>query len=126
MNVLVAENRGVTAKLLRHAGHDVTIARSGLEVGELTARRSFHAIVLGPLGPGTESLMVCDALRRQGNAIPIVLLVSRDGVEARVEGLDAGADDCLPVGCQVDELLARLRALVRRTVAAEPTRRPSQ
>jgi two-component system response regulator MprA len=87
----------------------------------LTAQCSFDAVVLGPLGPGTESLTVCDALRRQASVLPIVLLVSRDGVEARVEGLDAGADDCLPVGCQVDELLARLRALLRRIAAVEPS-----
>jgi CheY-like chemotaxis protein len=63
VNVLVAENRAITAKLLQRAGHDVTVARSGREVRELTARRSFDAVVLGPLGAGTESLMVCDALQ---------------------------------------------------------------
>ena len=115
MNVLVVEKGELMAKPLRSAGHDVTVARSGREVRDLTERRSFDAVVLGPLRPETESLMVCDALRRDGGAPPIVLLVPQDAVEARVKGLDAGADDCLPVDCPVEELLARLRALVRRT-----------
>ncbi len=59
--------------------------------------------------------MVCVDLRRDGSTLPIVLLVPPNAVEARVMGLDAGADDCLAVDCPVDELLARLRALVRRT-----------
>ena len=119
MNILVAENHEVAAKALQRAGHEVTVARSRIEVRDLTAKRSFDAVVLGPLGPATESFSVCDGLRRQGITVPIVLLVPQGGVEARVKGLDAGADDCVPVGCAVDELLARLRALVRRTARLE-------
>lgn len=79
---------------------------------------SFDAILLGGAGPEAASLSVCVDLRRTGARTPILLLVARDAAETRVEGLDAGADDCIAVSCPFDELLARLRALVRRATAS--------
>jgi DNA-binding response OmpR family regulator len=114
VNVLVVERYEVTAGALRRAGHDVTVARNEGDVRGLTASGSFDAVVLGNLGSGDQTLKLCDALRSEGVALPVVLIVPRDGVEARIEGLDAGADACVGFGCPPDELLARLRALVRR------------
>ena len=114
MNVLVAESKEATARPLRRGGHDVTVARSGRDVCALMRSDSFDAVVLGILDPGDQTLTLCDALRREGVRLPIVLIVAQDAVEDRIEGLDAGADDCVGIGCPADELLARLRALVRR------------
>jgi two-component system response regulator QseB len=115
MNLLVVESDGATAGSLRRAGHDVTVARSERDVRALAASGSFDAVVLGKLRFGDQNLTLCGALRREGVALPIVLIVARDRVESRIAGLDAGADDCVGTGCPADELLARLRALVRRS-----------
>jgi DNA-binding response OmpR family regulator len=115
VNLLVVESDEAMAGSLRRAGHDVTVARSERDVRAFTASGSFDAVVLGKLGPGDRNLALCGALRRDGVGLPIVLIVARDGVESRIEGLDAGADDCVGTGCPADELLARLRALVRRS-----------
>jgi DNA-binding response OmpR family regulator len=117
VNVLVVETKEALARPLRKAGHEVTIAASSAAARHLAATGPFDAVVLGPIGPIATSLAACDELRRDGIALPILLLVAEDAVEARVRGLDAGADDCLGLACPVDELLARLRALVRRSVA---------
>ncbi len=114
MNVLVAENKDATATSLRRAGHQVTVVRSGRDVCGLTRSDSFDAVVIGILTPGDQTLTLCDALRREGVRLPIVLILAEDVVDDRVEGLNAGADDCVGVECPADELLARLRALVRR------------
>ena len=117
MNVLVIESEEVLAWPLRKAGHEVTVAASGSAARRLAATGPFDALVLGTIGPAAASLQACDELRRDGIALPILLFVAEDAAEARVQGLDAGADDCLGLGCAVDELLARLRALVRRSAA---------
>ena len=115
MNVLVAEEHDSTAMLLRAAGHDVTVARNGQEVRELAEERAFDVVVLTIHSTGPDGPQLCDALRSVNAGLPIVLLVAHDDVEDRIRALDAGADDCMPIDCAVDELLARLRALVRRT-----------
>jgi two-component system phosphate regulon response regulator OmpR len=115
VNVLVVGSEGATAERLRRAGHNVTLARGESDVRALIAGRAVDAVILGDLGSGNRNLSVCSSLRRGGVALPIVLIAGRGGVEARIEGLDAGADDCVEIDCPADELLARLRALVRRT-----------
>jgi two-component system response regulator MprA len=70
--------------------------------------------------PGYDGLDVTRRLRREGNRVPILLLTARDAVGDRVDGLDAGADDYLPKPFALEELLARLRALLRRSVDSEP------
>jgi DNA-binding response OmpR family regulator len=114
VNVLVFESEEATADSIRRAGHGVTVTRDARDVCALTASGSVDAVVLGRSDPEDESLTVCEVLRRDGVALPIVLIVAGNGVEARIEALDAGADDCVETGCHGDELLARLRALVRR------------
>jgi two-component system response regulator MprA len=114
VNVLVVESEESMAGRLRRAGQEVTVARDARDLCNLTMSGSFDAVVLGMLGSGSQSLSVCNALRGRGVALPIVLIVARDEVESRIQGLDGGADDCVGFGCPADELLARLRALVRR------------
>ena len=78
------------------------------------------ALVLDVMMPVLDGLAVCRRLRDLGDRVPILVLTARDSVTDRVEGLDAGADDYLVKPVALDELLARLRALLRRTVTAEP------
>jgi two-component system, OmpR family, manganese sensing response regulator len=115
VNLLVVELESVIAGLLLAAGHEVTAAASGIDARVAASISSFDAIVVGRLGAERSGLEFCDQLRQNGVATPIFLLVESEAVEARVQGLDAGADDCLGLGCPADELLARLRALVRRS-----------
>jgi DNA-binding response OmpR family regulator len=121
MKVLVAESEEALAGPLRRAGHEVTVAIAAHDIRELTASRSFDAVVLGMMRPETQSLALCHTLRRDGIGVPIVLFVSGDAVEERIAGLEAGADQCLGVGCPNEELLARLRALVRRSLSGSGT-----
>jgi DNA-binding response OmpR family regulator len=114
VNVLVFDSEEATADPIRRAGHDVTVARSAREACALATSGSFDALVLVNSSPDDRNLSVCEALRRDGVAVPIVLIVASEAVEARIEGLAAGADDCVGTACASDELLARLRALVRR------------
>lgn len=99
---------------LRFNGYDVLLAADGEEaIGTLT-RASPHAIVLDVMMPKLDGLATCRALRASGNDVPILMLTARDDVSDRVSGLDAGADDYLPKPFALEELLARLRALLRR------------
>jgi two-component system response regulator MprA len=77
--------------------------------------------VLDVMMPGYDGLDVTRRLRREGNRVPVLLLTARDAVGDRVDGLDAGADDYLPKPFALEELLARLRALLRRSADAQPT-----
>jgi DNA-binding response OmpR family regulator len=121
LNVLLVENDELMAQPLRRAGQAVTVASSSEEARRLAATGSFDAVVLGRIQPEAASLTVCSDLRREGASTPILLLVGRDTSETRVQGLDAGADDCVALSSPVEELLARLRALVRRSATSRPT-----
>src|SRR5512135_3104833 len=80
----------------------------------------YDAIVLDVMLPGVDGLDVCRRLRRDGVWTPVLMLTARDAIEDRVSGLDTGADDYLTKPFSFDELLARLRALVRRAPAERP------
>jgi DNA-binding response OmpR family regulator len=108
------------AQPLRQAGYEVTVATSSKDARRLAMSGSFDAVVLGKIRPEAAILSICSALRRDGAGTPILLLVGRDAAEMRVQGLDAGADDCIALTSPFDELLARLRALVRRASAPRP------
>src|SRR3972149_5895246 len=73
-----------------------------------------RAVMLDIMPPGVAGMTACRALRQSGYAGPVLMLTARDGIRDRVTGLDSGADDYLPKPCEFDELLARLRALMRR------------
>ena len=118
MLVLVADDDRAVREALERAlqlnGFDVALAADGNEALSATAERTPDALVLDVMMPGYDGLDVTRRLRREGNRVPILLLTARDAVGDRVEGLDAGADDYLPKPFALEELLARLRALLRR------------
>ena len=90
----------------------LTTARQALD--RLGAATQADAVILDVLMPGIDGLEVCRRLRAGGNAVPVLMLTARAEVDSRVAGLDAGADDYLPKPFALAELLARLRALLRR------------
>lgn len=117
--VLVVEDdeeiASVLQRSLRTEGYEVALSGDGVEA--LDVSRTFVPdLVILDLGlPGMDGMEVARSLRRDGSEeVPILMLTARDAVESRVEGLDAGADDYLVKPFERDELLARLRALLRR------------
>src|SRR5262245_59529170 len=99
---------------LIEAGYAVDAAYDGQEGQEFAESTPYDAIVLDVMLPKKDGLEVCRVLRRQRVNVPIIMLTARDTVNDRVCGLDSGADDYLVKPFAIDELLARLRALLRR------------
>src|SRR5712671_379094 len=117
MLVLVADDDRAVREALERA---LQLASDGDAALAAISQRTPDAVVLDVMMPGYDGLDVTRRLRREGNRVPVLLLTARDAVGDRVEGLDAGADDYLPKPFALDELLARLRALLRRTLAQDP------
>jgi two-component system response regulator MprA len=119
MRVLVVDDeppvRTALERALRLAGYDVALAGDGEHALREVAGAAPDAIVLDVLMPGLDGLEVCRRIRSAGDTTPFLMLTARDTVSDRVAGLDAGADDYLVKPFALDELLARLRALLRRT-----------
>ena len=100
---------------LRDAGYSVDWVRDGESAATALAAPSGHQAVLLYLGlPGQDGLQVLRRVRARGDAIPVIIITARDAVEDRIAGLDVGADDYMVKPFDVDELLARLRAVIRR------------
>jgi DNA-binding response OmpR family regulator len=115
--LLVEDDRQLRASVgrgLREAGYDVAEAADGEEALGRATTVPFDCIVLDILLPGMDGIAVCRQLRARGEWLPILLLTALDAVEDRIAGLDAGADDYLSKPFDFGELLARLRALMRR------------
>jgi two-component system OmpR family response regulator len=125
MRILVVEDEVKMAGLLRRGlveeGHAVDVARTGGDALWMAGAAAYDAVVLDLMLPGVDGLEVCRRLREEGIWAPVLMLTARDAVEDRVAGLDAGADDYLPKPFSFAELLARLRALVRRGTPSRPT-----
>jgi two-component system, OmpR family, response regulator len=125
MRILVVEDDPKMAGLLRRGlleeGHAPDVAQVGDDALWMAKAVEYDAIVLDLLLPGIDGVEVCRRLRRDGVWSPILMLTARDGVDDRVAGLDAGADDYLPKPFSFSELLARLRALVRRGSPERPS-----
>ena len=123
MRILVVDDeravRDALERALRLEGYEVDTAPDGQEALVSLARRSVDAIVLDVLMPVVDGLETCRTLRRQGDATPVLMLTARHQVSDRVAGLDAGADDYLVKPFALEELLARLRALLRRTIGGD-------
>ena len=119
MKVLVVDDepalRSALERALRLEGHEVALARDGREALERWAADAPDAVVLDVLMPFVDGLEVCRQRRGRGDRTPVLMLTARDAVADRVAGLDAGADDYLVKPFALDELRARLRALLRRT-----------
>jgi two-component system response regulator MprA len=120
MNVLVADDDAVVRdsieRALRVNGFDVELAGDGVEALEQIESSPVDALVLDILMPRVDGLAVCRSLRDAGSTLPILMLTARDSVPERVQGLEAGADDYLGKPFALEELLARLRALLRRAL----------
>lgn len=124
--VLVVEDEVKLAQFieleLKYEGYEVTAANDGLS-GLSAARESNpDLIILDWMMPGISGLEICRRLRDTGNKVPIILLTAKDEVSDRVAGLDAGADDYVVKPFSVEELLARVRANLRRTQEDDPDR----
>jgi two-component system, OmpR family, response regulator MprA len=123
MKILVVDDERAVRESLRRAlelqGYEVELASDGAEALErLNGNGQPDAVVLDILMPGIDGLEVCRQLRGRGNSVPVLMLTARDAVGDRVAGLDAGADDYLVKPFALEELLARVRALLRRTSPA--------
>jgi DNA-binding response OmpR family regulator len=119
MRVLVVEDDPRLSKALvqglREEGYTVDAATDGPTADLLVHDTDFDAVVLDVMLPGKDGLSLCRAWRQRGQTVPVLLLTARDLVGDRVAGLDAGADDYLSKPFAFEELLARLRALIRRS-----------
>ena len=113
------ELRAALTRALRLDGYDVTAVSNGLKALETIPELKPDVVVLDLMMPYVGGLEVCRRLRAKGDRTPILVLTARDQVGDRVEGLDAGADDYLVKPFALDELRARLRALLRRARPAE-------
>jgi two-component system response regulator MprA len=116
--LVVDDDRAVRESLRRSLsfnGYTVDLAEDGVEALEAINNERPDALVLDVMMPRLDGLEVCRQLRSTGDDLPILVLTARDSVSERVSGLDAGADDYLPKPFALEELLARLRALLRRT-----------
>ena len=124
MRLLVVEDEvkmaGLLVRGLREDGHAVDVARTGDDALWMGQAVEYDAVVLDLMLPGIDGVSVCRAWRENGVWTPVLMLTARDGVEDRVAGLDAGADDYLPKPFSFAELNARLRALARRGVLERP------
>src|SRR5258705_8302313 len=118
MRILIVEDeRGlasVVTRALRENAYDVDLADTGEKAIELATQSPYDTILLDVRLPGLSGIQVCRHLRAARIDTPILMLTARTLVEQRVEGLDAGADDYLAKPFAIAELLARVRALVRR------------
>jgi two-component system response regulator MprA len=120
--VLIADDdRAIRESLLRALeleGYDVTVVADGVSALAAVRRTPMDVLILDVMMPGVDGLGVCQVLRADGDHTPVLMLTARVETADRVAGLDAGADDYLPKPFELDELLARLRALLRRASPA--------
>jgi two-component system response regulator MprA len=118
MRILVVDDDRAVRESLRRSlafnGYQVDLAVDGKAALEAVQQRRPDAMVLDVMMPRLDGLEVCRRMREAGDELPILVLTARDAVSDRVAGLDAGADDYLPKPFALEELLARLRALLRR------------
>jgi two-component system response regulator MprA len=125
MAILVVDDdtrlRNALRRVLVSNGFEVEVAANGTEALARLDARVFDAMVLDVMMPGSDGIEVCEQLRASGNELPVLMLTARDAVRDRVTGLEAGADDYLVKPFANEELVARVRALLRRAGAGAET-----
>ena len=126
MKILVVDDERAVRESLRRAleleGYQIELAADGqeaLERLEANGDGQPDAVILDVLMPNVDGLEVCRRLRRSGNRVPVLMLTARDEIDNRVAGLDAGADDYVTKPFALEELVARVRALLRRASAGD-------
>jgi two-component system response regulator MprA len=124
MKILVVDDERAVRESLRRAleleGYEIELAGDGSEaLYRLDSNEEPDAMILDVLMPGVDGLEVCRRLRGSGSKLPVLMLTARTEVEDRVAGLDAGADDYVTKPFALEELLARVRALLRRTTEGD-------
>ncbi|MCU0857865.1 MAG: response regulator transcription factor [Pontiellaceae bacterium] len=119
MNVLLVEDEAKIAsfvcKGLEAAGFSITVSDDGNQALELATTGSFDVILLDIMLPGRDGLSILKELRERRNTVPVILITARSEINQRVEGLELGADDYITKPFFMDELIARVKAVVRRT-----------
>lgn len=118
MRILLVEDDGDVARFIRRGltenAYAVDVAEDGEQALYLASLSAYDAIILDLLIPAPDGMEVCRSLRASGSTVPVLMLTARGSVDDRIAGLDAGADDYLAKPFEFGELLARLRALLRR------------
>jgi len=126
MRILLVEDDAriarFVAKGLREQAYAVDVSSSGDDALYQAAINTYDLVILDVLIPGHNGFEVCRQLRKSGQRMPILMLTARDAVEDRITGLDHGADDYLTKPFEFRELLARLRALLRRSGELRPAK----
>jgi two-component system copper resistance phosphate regulon response regulator CusR len=124
MRILLVEDDSRIARFvsqaLREQAYAVDATADGEDALYKASVNDYDAVILDLLIPGRDGFEVCRELRASGSSVPVIMLTARDAVPDRVAGLDSGADDYLTKPFEVAELLARLRALLRRGLAVRP------
>jgi DNA-binding response OmpR family regulator len=124
MRVLLVEDDSriahFVAKGLREQSYAVDVAGTGEQALYQVAINTYDIVILDVMIPEPDGFAVCKQVRKSGHKMPILMLTARDAIEDRIEGLDRGADDYLTKPFEFRELLARMRALLRRPAAIQP------
>ncbi|OCQ95550.1 DNA-binding response regulator [Oscillatoriales cyanobacterium USR001] len=107
------------SRVLNREGYEVDVADNGTKGCEFAAEKNYDLLILDWMLPGQTGLAICQKLRSQDRTTPVLFLTAKDTLDDRVQGLDAGADDYLVKPFELRELLARVRALLRRNSSAE-------
>jgi two-component system, OmpR family, manganese sensing response regulator len=128
MNILLVDDEDELIRPLRRVlereGYQVDVATDGLAGQRLALEQPYDLLILDWMMPGASGLDICRELRRSGRSTPVLFLTAKDTIDDRVAGLDAGADDYLVKPFELRELLARVRARVRRPGGPEPSEEP--
>jgi DNA-binding response OmpR family regulator len=124
LHILIVEDEPKLSQFMRmeltQEGYQVTVAEDGITGLTLAREQHPDLILLDWMLPGLSGLEVCHRLRTTGDKVPVILLTARDDIRDRVAGLDAGADDYVVKPFSIEELLARVRANLRRTQEEDP------
>lgn len=123
MHILLVDDEteltGPLSRILRREGYAVDVAHDGLEGSQRAIGQTYDLLILDWMLPHKTGLEICQQLRSQGDTTPVLFLTAKDTLDDRVEGLDAGGDDYLVKPFELRELLARVRALLRRPPTLE-------